>query len=164
MQNLRAETTLDETDLAILRMLQRDGRITNGELSDRVHLSPSACHRRVQRLEKAGVIRDYVALLDPPTDVLKEAIARRARAMVADGLLAEVARVRTSGRSRTAAAAIGVAEAEAVLDGRTAEADLAEVITARTLRYARRQRAWFRADPRCVEADPTALLSRWAAA
>lgn len=112
-----------------------------------------------------SVYRDLdVALLDPPTDVLKEAIARRARAMVADGLLAEVARVRTSGRSRTAAAAIGVAEAEAVLDGRTAEADLAEVITARTLRYARRQRAWFRADPRCVEADPTALLSRWAAA
>ena len=46
-------------------MLQRHGRMTHAELSERVHLSPSACHRRVQRLEQAGVIRDYVALLNP---------------------------------------------------------------------------------------------------
>lgn len=56
---------LDELDLAILRALQRSGRMTNAELSDKVNLSPSACHRRVQRLEQAGVIRDYVALLNP---------------------------------------------------------------------------------------------------
>ena len=65
MQNNRDNDALDEMDLAILRALQRNGRMTNGELSERVHLSPSACHRRVQRLEQAGVIRDYVALLNP---------------------------------------------------------------------------------------------------
>lgn len=56
---------LDEIDRAILMALQRAGRLSNADLSDKVHLSPSACHRRVQRLEAAGVIRDYVALLDP---------------------------------------------------------------------------------------------------
>ena len=56
---------LDETDRAILRVLQRQGRMTHAELSEHVHLSPSACHRRVQRLEAEGVIRDYVALLNP---------------------------------------------------------------------------------------------------
>lgn len=59
------DTVLDEMDRAILRVLQRQGRVTHAELSERVNLSPSACHRRVQRLEAAGVIRDYVALLDP---------------------------------------------------------------------------------------------------
>jgi Lrp/AsnC family leucine-responsive transcriptional regulator len=57
--------TLDETDKALLRALQLHGRLSNAELGERVNLSPSACHRRVQRLEKAGVIRDYVALADP---------------------------------------------------------------------------------------------------
>ncbi len=56
---------LDETDRRILRILQKDGRVTNSDLSDAVNLSPSACHRRVQHLEKSGLIRDYVALLDP---------------------------------------------------------------------------------------------------
>ena len=55
---------LDETDRRILRVLQRRGRLSNADLSEAVNLSPSACHRRVQRLEKAGIIRDYVALLD----------------------------------------------------------------------------------------------------
>ncbi len=55
---------LDSTDQRILRELQRGGRISNAELSDRVNLSPSACHRRVQRLETEGVIQAYVALLD----------------------------------------------------------------------------------------------------
>lgn len=58
-------TELDDTDLRLLRVLQRQGRMSNAELSERVNLSPSACHRRVARLEAAGVIRDYVALLDP---------------------------------------------------------------------------------------------------
>lgn len=104
------------------------------------------------------------ALLDPPTDVLRDAIALRARRMVDDGLLAEVARLRATPMSRTAAASIGVAEAVAVLDGHAPEAGLADAVGARTLRYARRQRAWFRADPRCVVSDPDALLSRWGAA
>ncbi len=56
---------LDDTDRRILRALQRQGRLTNAELAERAHLSPSACHRRVARLEASGVIADYVALLDP---------------------------------------------------------------------------------------------------
>lgn len=56
---------LDATDARILTVLQRTGRISNADLSEEVHLSASACHRRVQRLEDAGIIRDYVALLDP---------------------------------------------------------------------------------------------------
>jgi len=55
---------LDETDRRILAVLQKQARITNAELSERVHLSASACHRRVQRLEAEGVISAYVALLD----------------------------------------------------------------------------------------------------
>ncbi len=56
---------LDPTDRAILRHLQRDARMTNVELAERVHLSPSACLRRVRRLEESGVIAQVVALLDP---------------------------------------------------------------------------------------------------
>lgn len=56
---------LDDTDRRLLDSLQRAGRLSNAELSERVHLSPSACHRRVARMEAAGVIKDYVALLDP---------------------------------------------------------------------------------------------------
>ncbi len=60
-----AKLALDRTDLAILEILQQDARISNQELADRVSLSPSPCLRRVRRLEEAGVIRAYVALLDP---------------------------------------------------------------------------------------------------
>lgn len=56
---------LDAIDRAILRELQHDARPTNVELAQRVHLSPSACLRRVRRLEESGVIARYVALLDP---------------------------------------------------------------------------------------------------
>ena len=56
---------LDPIDQRLLAALQRDGRMSNADLSEQVNLSPSACHRRVQRLEKLGVIRGYVALLDP---------------------------------------------------------------------------------------------------
>lgn len=55
---------LDDTDRRLLRVLQREGRISNAELAERVHMSASACHRRVQRLEASGMIRGYVALLD----------------------------------------------------------------------------------------------------
>ena len=54
---------IDDTDRRILRVLQKEGRISNAELAERVNLSASACHRRVQRLETEGLIRDYVALL-----------------------------------------------------------------------------------------------------
>jgi Lrp/AsnC family leucine-responsive transcriptional regulator len=56
---------VDQIDRAILNVLQRKGRISNADLASLVNLSPSACHRRVQRLEKDGFIKDYVALLDP---------------------------------------------------------------------------------------------------
>ncbi len=56
--------TLDRTDLRILDALQREGRLTNQELAERVSLSPSPCLRRVRRLEEAGVIRGYAAMLD----------------------------------------------------------------------------------------------------
>ena len=56
---------LDATDRRILAALQVRGRLSNADLSEKVNLSPSACHRRVQRLEAEGFIRGYVALLDP---------------------------------------------------------------------------------------------------
>ena len=56
---------LDDTDRRLLTALQREGRLSNAELSDKVNLSPSACHRRVQRLEKEGYISGYVALVNP---------------------------------------------------------------------------------------------------
>lgn len=52
-------------DDKILRVLSRDGRIANVELAERVGLSQSACLRRVQELERRGVIRGYRAVLDP---------------------------------------------------------------------------------------------------
>lgn len=59
------EIELDRTDRRILAELQRNGRLSNQELADRVSLSPSPCLRRVKRLEQLGVIRQYVALVDP---------------------------------------------------------------------------------------------------
>jgi len=55
---------LDSIDRAILEVLQEQGRISNQELAQRVHLSASACLRRVKALEEAGVIAGYVALLN----------------------------------------------------------------------------------------------------
>lgn len=59
------ELKLDEIDYAVLRHLQEHARISNVELADRVGLSPAPCLRRVQALERSGVIRKYVALLNP---------------------------------------------------------------------------------------------------
>jgi DNA-binding Lrp family transcriptional regulator len=55
---------LDLKSEQILQELTRDGRISNLELADRVGLSPSACLRRVQELERRGVIKGYRAVLD----------------------------------------------------------------------------------------------------
>lgn len=55
----------DRIDLNILRLLQADGRLTNVELARQVNLSPTPCLERVRRLERAGYIKGYVALLDP---------------------------------------------------------------------------------------------------
>ena len=57
--------TLDKTDRKILSILQGDGRLSNQDVAELVALSPSPCLRRIKRLEEAGVIRQYVALLDP---------------------------------------------------------------------------------------------------
>lgn len=54
----------DVKDVAILDHLQADGRISNADLAERVHLSPSACLRRVRQLEDAGVIDGYVTLIN----------------------------------------------------------------------------------------------------
>jgi len=59
------EVQFDRTDLRLLAEIQRDGRATNAELAARVNLSPSACLRRLQRLEGEGVIAGYGARLVP---------------------------------------------------------------------------------------------------
>jgi DNA-binding Lrp family transcriptional regulator len=60
-----AQSSLDTVDRAILSLLQDDGRLANVDLADAVNLSPSACLRRVRRLEEEGFINQYVALIDP---------------------------------------------------------------------------------------------------
>ena len=55
---------LDGFDRRLLLALQEDGRLSNVELSERVHLSASQCQRRVKRMEEAGVIESYAALLN----------------------------------------------------------------------------------------------------
>jgi DNA-binding Lrp family transcriptional regulator len=57
--------SLDRIDRAILRTLQRDASVSNVALAAKVHLSPPACLRRVERLKAQGWIRGIVALLDP---------------------------------------------------------------------------------------------------
>jgi Lrp/AsnC family transcriptional regulator, leucine-responsive regulatory protein len=90
--------SLDATDRRILAALQKEGRITNAELSERVNLSPSACHRRVQMLEEAGFIAGYVALLDArlmgkPTTVFVEITLQSQAEDLLDAFEREVARV-----------------------------------------------------------------------
>jgi Lrp/AsnC family leucine-responsive transcriptional regulator len=58
-------TELDRTDLRMLAVLQSEGRITNSDLAEKVSLSPSACLRRLQRLEHEGVLSGYSAQVDP---------------------------------------------------------------------------------------------------
>ncbi len=67
MRKQTVETKLDAIDRSILEVLQTDARLSNVELAARIHLSPSACLRRVKALEDAGVIAQYVALIDPRT-------------------------------------------------------------------------------------------------
>ena len=56
--------TLDETDLQILRTLQRNAKLTTKELAEAVHLTPTPVFERQKRLERQGYIRKYVAVLD----------------------------------------------------------------------------------------------------
>lgn len=55
---------LDRYDRALLQVLQREGRITNSDLAARVHLSESACLRRVRNLEAIGLIEGYAAVIN----------------------------------------------------------------------------------------------------
>ncbi len=55
---------MDATDRRIIRELQKDGRLSNQELAERVNLSPSPCLRRLRNLETEGVISGYTALVD----------------------------------------------------------------------------------------------------
>lgn len=58
------EGQFDEIDRNILRALARDGRMSNQRLAEHVGLSPTPCWNRVRALEAAGVITDYVAVID----------------------------------------------------------------------------------------------------
>ena len=89
---------LDTIDRAILNALQNQGRISNAELAELVNLSPSACHRRVQRLEKDGYIKQYVALLNArkiglPTTVFVEVRLSAQADEVLDNFEKAVARI-----------------------------------------------------------------------
>ena len=89
---------LDATDRRILTVLQKDARITNADLSEQVNLSPSACHRRVQRLEEDGYIAAYVALLNArkmgrPTVVYVEITLQSQAEDLLDAFEREVAKV-----------------------------------------------------------------------
>ncbi len=64
MRTVAPSLQLDAIDRSILDELQRDGRLSNVDLAQRVHLSPSACLRRVKQLEDAGVIDRFVALVN----------------------------------------------------------------------------------------------------
>lgn len=55
---------LDTKDLAILKLLQENARITIKEISDKMHLSTTPVHERIKRMEEAGVIKQYATLLD----------------------------------------------------------------------------------------------------
>ncbi|PSJ46506.1 AsnC family transcriptional regulator [Zobellella endophytica] len=59
------EIELDRQDARLLQALQENGRLSNVELSELIHLSPSQCQRRRQKLEELGVVQKYVAYVDP---------------------------------------------------------------------------------------------------
>ena len=63
----RPRVRFDAIDLAILNQLQDDSKITNATLAKRIGISPPSTLERVKKLESAGIIRGYVALLDPAT-------------------------------------------------------------------------------------------------
>ena len=76
-QTQNSPVPLDEFDHKILIELERDGVLTAAALSERVGLSPSACHRRVKAMEAAGVIEGYAAILS------EKALGRSATIFVA---------------------------------------------------------------------------------
>jgi Lrp/AsnC family leucine-responsive transcriptional regulator len=57
-------TALDSKDLAILKLLQQNARVTVKEISEKIHLSTTPVHERIKRMEENGVIKQYVTLVD----------------------------------------------------------------------------------------------------
>ena len=55
---------LDQTDRTLLMLLQNDSKQTTKELSNKLHLSVTAVYERIKKLEKEGIIKNYVAILD----------------------------------------------------------------------------------------------------
>ena len=56
--------SLDKKDMAILKLLQENARVTVKEISAKIHLSTTPVHERIKRMEESGVIKQYVTLLD----------------------------------------------------------------------------------------------------
>jgi DNA-binding Lrp family transcriptional regulator len=65
MKKILLEAGFDQLDLAILDELQQNGRLSVADLARKIHLSQPAVHNRIKRLEREGIIRQYVALIDP---------------------------------------------------------------------------------------------------
>ncbi len=63
-QNTVVLPALDKTDIAILKLLQGNARMTVKEISEKVHLSTTPVHERIKRMEQTGVIRQYATLVD----------------------------------------------------------------------------------------------------
>lgn len=64
VESSTSQIALDNKDLAILRLLQENARVTVKEISDKVHLSTTPVHERIKRMEESGVIKQYATLLD----------------------------------------------------------------------------------------------------
>lgn len=65
MEESSEHLSLDRIDQRILQLLQRDGRISNADLAEAVHVSPATCHRRTQRLFEEGFVRHVRAEVAP---------------------------------------------------------------------------------------------------
>jgi len=76
MEDSSTAPDLDRIDRQILRLLQRDGRLSNADLARQAHISPATCHRRTQRLFRTGVIRGVRA------EVAPESVDRGAMALI----------------------------------------------------------------------------------
>ena len=63
-QSTTSNLVLDEKDIAILRLLQKNAKSTVKEIADAIHLSTTPVHERIKRMEQTGVIKQYATLLD----------------------------------------------------------------------------------------------------
>jgi len=81
--------TLDRIDLKILAVLQQDGRIPFQRLSEQVNLTPRPCLERVRRLEKAGIIKGYTAIVELPEP--RHAVVVQAQIALADHVVSQQA-------------------------------------------------------------------------